>query len=350
MPINPFRPSRRRSTQGATRHPHTLPSAPAPAHAPTPAAEPPYPRWGEAADDPALNAVVGAAKAQDWPTLRAALAPYRADDRTELLEGLCAKRGTTLGTWLPEAIAGEQTDPLARTVLGAYTIHAAWVVRTAKPARKVSPEQMSRFHEMLREAEQYLMDATVMDPADSAPRYYLLKSGRGLTSDHTDLMHRFELVLKCSPGHCGAHEQMLQVLCKKWHGSHEMMFEFARAAMRGPEAESVAALVAQAHIEHWVYCKGDEEADRFIRTPESREELRQAADLTLFRPGYRSGRRPYKYANTFAFAFSLAEMWPEARLAFQAADGVLNGYWLYLDREHPQDAFVAARAKALENA
>lgn len=343
MPVNPFKPSQWRTARGAQQHAHTLPPKP------TSAAELPYPRWLKSTDDPAMAAVVEASKARDWPTLRAALASYRADDRTELLDGLCTIRGKALGAWLPTAIADEQSDPLARTVLGAYTIHAAWVVRTAKPARQVSPEQMSKFHEMLREAERYLMDAAVMDPADSAPRYYLLKSGRGLTPNRTDLMHRFELVLKCSPGHTGAHEQILQVLCKKWYGSHEMMFEFARGAMYSPEAESVAAMVAQAHIEHWIYRNGDEEAYRFIRTPESRKELRQAADLTLFRSGYRSGRRPYIYANKFSVAFTLAEMWPEAWRAFEATDGVINGYWRFIDREHPEDAFVAARAKALEN-
>ena len=327
----------------------TAQDVPAPRPKPASAAELPHPRWVEPTDDPAHSAVTDAAATRDWPTLREALARYRADDLSELIESLCHESMAELDAWLPAALGAQHEDALARTVLGAYTVAKAWEVRTRKPAWKVSPEQLRRFRELLRLAEQYLLDAAVIDPGDSAPRYFLLVSGRGLDADTAELMHRFELVIARAPGHRGAHDQMLQGLCRKWHGSHEAMFDFARAAMRGPDAGKLGSLVAQAHIELWTYRGRDEEAYRLMRTDETRAELLNAAELSLFRPEHRSLRRPYKDANAFAAVLSIAEMWPQAWRAFEAADGVINGYWVLVDRENPYTAYVEARATALAN-
>lgn len=326
-----------RETSGARPHPAS-------------AAELPYPRWVEATDDPASAAVAEAAETRHWPTLRAALAEHRADDLTELIEGICIENSEQLGTWLPTALAPEHDDPLARTVLGAYTVHAAWKVRGAALPSKVGVSETRTFHAGLRAAEQYLLDAAVIDPADSASRYFLLVSGRGLIGDLPELMHRFERVIDREPGHRGAHEQLFQALCAKWHGSHETMFDFARAGARGPYASQLAPLVAQAYIERWVYQGRDEQAYALVRSAEARDELLRAAGLTAFRPGHRGTRRPYKDANVFAAAFTLAEMWPEAWRAFEAASGVINGFWVLVDRADPYAAYVDARAKAFDNA
>ena len=313
------------------------------------AAELPYPCWVEPTADAALSELIDTSTKRAWPALRKVLARYRADDLTALIENLCRERMAELDGWLPVALTREREDPLARTVLGAHGIAKAWDLRTAKFAQQGSQEWMRTLYDGLRSAEQFLMDAAAIDPGDSAPRYFLLQSGHSLVWDLTELTHLFKLVVDRTPDHIGAHDQILQSLCEKWYGSHEAMFDFARAAMRGPYAEKLASLVAQAHIEQWAYRGRDEEAYREIRTDESRAELSQAAELTLFRSGQHDPRRPYKDANLYAAVFSLAEMWPEAWRAFEAADGVIDNSWVLVDRQNPYSAYVDARAKAFEH-
>ena len=66
-------------------------------------------------------------------------------------------------------------------------------------------------------------------------------------------MHRFAQVVRRHPTHLVAHQQMLQFLCRKWFGSTEEMFDFARtAAAKAPAGSLLPELVVVAHIEHWL--------------------------------------------------------------------------------------------------
>ena len=68
--------------------------------------------------------------------------------------------------------------------------------------------------------------------------------------DRDEAQRRFDEVVARHPWHRIAHEHMLQYRCEKWFGSHEEMFEFARAtAERAPDGSLPPRLIAVAHVE-----------------------------------------------------------------------------------------------------
>jgi hypothetical protein len=141
---------------------------------------------------------------------------------------------------------------------------------------------------------------------------------------------------------------MLQKLCRKWSGSHEQMHEFATEAMRGPHGDVLGELVPRAYFEHWRDLPKDSPERAFIKSAESRAELQEAADRTIFRPGYVGNPRgPYFALNMFAWAFCTAGMWPQARAAFTATEGVVVNWAHWSD---PVAVYTRQRTLAFQQA
>lgn len=277
--------------------------------------------------DPELTAVRAIAAERDWPRLRAALAGFSGHDLNSLIDSVTS--AAEVSEWLPKAVAADSDDALALTVLGTETVNRAWRVRTSKRAQHVSQEQFRVFHEILQEAEEHLYRSAELDPASAAPWTSLLTSGMGLQIGLEAQQRRFEAVIARCPGHVGAHSRMLQQLCRKWSGSHEQMHAFATDAMRGPHGDVLGVLVPRAYFEHFVYLDKDSPERAFIKSAEARAELQEAADRTVFRPGYHWPRSPYLAGNVFGWAFRNAGMMPQARAAFEATNGCVvdwNGY------------------------
>ena len=308
-------------------------------------ARPPQARIVAADGDRELYAVFQSAEARDWSAVRELLSKYSGDDLSALIAGLCNEQ-QSLAEWLPEAIGEEPEDAIARAVLGAEAIARAWRVRTAKRAQHVSQEQFREFHRILREAEEHLYRSAELDRKSAAPWYSLLVSGRGLEVGLDVQRRRFEALTERSPGHLGAHRQMLQQLCAKWSGSHEQMHAFATEAMRGPYGEDLGVLIPVAYNEHLVHLDKDSPERKFIKSAESRAELQEAADRTVFRPGFAPARNPYLAANTFGWAFCAAGMWPQARAAYEATEGVVVKWGGFAD---PVAAYTRYRDLAYKN-
>ena len=89
---------------------------------------------------------------------------------------------------------------------------------------------------------------------------------------------------------------MLQQLCRKWGGSHEQMHAFATEAMRGPHGDVLGEQVAWAYYEHVGDLPKDSPDRLFITYEAAQSELREAAQRTIFRPGYSCPRSPYQAA------------------------------------------------------
>ena len=283
----------------------------------------PEPRTIPADGDTELRALIKLADSQDWPALRTGLSKYSGSDLSSLIASVCGK-SLMLSDWLPDAVAKDSDDALGYAFLGAATIEYAWRVRSGKRAQHVSQDQFREFHRILREAEEHLYRSAELDTGSAAPWHSLLVSGRGLQVGPDIQRRRFEAVLQRCPGHLGAHNQMLQQLCRKWSGSHERMHAFATEAMRGPYGDELGVLIPRAYFEHLLDLPKDSPERGFITTAEAHAELQQAADRTIFRPGFRRPERsPYGAANMFAWVFTAAEMWPQARAAFEATEGVV---------------------------
>ena len=311
---------------------------------PRAAARLPEPRTVAGDGDAELRALLRLADSRDWPALRAGLARHSGHDLSSLIAGVCAK-SLMLSDWLPEAAGKDPEDALAAAFLGAATVERAWRVRTNRLARQVSADQFREFHEVLREAEEHLYRSAELDPESAAPWCSLLVSGRGLQVGPDIQQRRFEAAIERSPGHLGAHNQMLQQLCRKWSGSHERMHAFATEAMRGPYGDELGVLIPRAYYEHFVQLGKDSPERGFITSAESRAELQEAADRTVFRPGYRPARGPYAAANVFAWVFTSAGMRPQARAAYAATEGVVVNWAGFVD---PVAAYTRQRNLAYQ--
>jgi hypothetical protein len=295
--------------------------------------------------DPVLAALLGVAASRDWPALRAGLEPHGGHDLSALIGNVCAKL-PDLDAWVPQ----EEGDALARAVLGAAAVERGWNARTKARAQYVSQDQFQEFHRLLRVAEEHLYAAVELDPALAAPWYTLMITSRGLQYDLDVKWRRFDALVARAPGHLGGHRQMLQNLCEKWSGTHEQMHEFAAAALRGEHRGQLAELVPDAHIEHWLQL-GDKQGGReYMQQPKVRAELEEAAELTVFRPGYSCPRSPYWAANLFAMAFGLSGLWGPATRAFEATEGVVGGRWTYMSGREPEKFYSNWRNHVLQKA
>lgn len=281
--------------------------------------------------DSAQGPLLALAATRDWPALRAALTAYSGHDLTSLTNTVLSK-APEIDDWLPGALEKATDDAFGMAVLGAYTVNAAWKVRSAKRAQHVSQDQFKQFHAMLRDAEEYLYASAELDGSSVAPWHSLLTSGRGLQVGRDIARQRFDAAIRRSPGHLGAHMSMLQQLCKKWSGSHELMHEFATEAARGPHADMLCVMVPQAYYEHFIETERDTPERKFIQSAQSRAELKELAERTIFRPDYQPNpRSPYAAANMFGWAFAYAGLWPEAKAAYAASDSVAAD-WAYFTK------------------
>jgi hypothetical protein len=105
-----------------------------------------------------------------------------------------------------------------------------------------------------------------------------------------------------------ASTQALQGLGRKWGGSHEAIFEFARwASGQAPDGHSGHKLIALAHIEMWLDAeKGEPQRTYFVAKP-VKQEVMAAARRSILSPNYsRDGSvLSWPDRNIFAFCFRL---------------------------------------------
>lgn len=345
MPIFGLGKKKSNDPAPAAAVPEQAPAATVPAPAPAPAEvtlDLPEARIAPGYGDPELVRLLEVAQSRDWPRLREGLARYTGDQLTSLLGNVCAD-SPDIGQWIPETLADERDDALAMAVLGSQTIYAAWEVRTGKRAQHVSQDQFARFHEILRDAEEYLYTSVELDPASVAPWYSLMTSGRGLQVGLDLVKRRFEAAVDRCPGHLGVHRQMLEFLQPKWFGTWELMHEFVSDSLRGPHGELLGELATLAHLARWQDLKGGDAGKQYLSQSHVRAELLEAARRTLHTPGAISPRRTYITANSFAMALNLAGLHTEARAAFDLTEGVVTRHpWSMLKGE-PLNSYIKRR-------
>jgi hypothetical protein len=218
--------------------------------------------------------------------------------------------------WL-DAWATERPDSaLPYLFRGAHGVSWAWFARGSGWASTVGEDAWKVFHTRLVDAERDLRRAAAFDPTDPTPHARSIMAAVGLALGLPEIRRRFTEVTHRSRWHRQAHHSMLQALAAKWYGSHEQMFEFARAASaQAPEGDRVHSLVAAAHLERWLNltresADGLQRQRAYFRDPMVSQEIQKAAARCVRSPNFTASRLGVHDRNIFAMCFALMRDFP----------------------------------------
>lgn len=272
---------------------------------------------------PEVGALRSALAGGDWPAGRALLDAAPPADRTVLLKIL----GT--GPALSAAVPVDPADSTAAALLGFHRIEAAWAVRGGYRAQYVSRKRFAGFHDGLRAAERGLTDAIAHTPDDPALWTARLKSARGLELGPAETRRRYARLAEIDPHHLAGQSQLLQQLCPKWSGSWPEAFAFARQAMlAAPAGGPHGVLVAEAHLERWLDLA---DGRAYLASAAVGAELDEAAQRSVFHPGFARTPGWVGVVSTFAVVFSLRGDHRSAAAAFTALGPLATEHpWNYL--------------------
>ncbi len=201
-------------------------------------------------------------RAQDVGALKAQFAMIPGDWSRRYFYSLAMSRHF-LDRKLAQWAAQEPDSADAHLCHGARLLKMAWAVRGHGVAAGVSRERWETFYQILDQTRAALLRAAELNPADPTP-WALLICVAVFRSEGEREQEYFQEAIARDPGNWHAYMNRLLGLTKKWSGSHEAMFDFARGAHHPYPADSLFnCLVLKAHIEYWKYLRifdEDEEA------------------------------------------------------------------------------------------
>ncbi|MFF4586802.1 hypothetical protein [Streptomyces sp. NPDC001388] len=294
---------------------------------------------------PELIPLRTAARSDDWAAVQAYFAGLDSVDQvSSAVAALAGIDGTEV--LLQRAVADHPGDPLPRAALAERYVYIGWDIRSGARAKYVSSDQFDRFHGWLRKAEQILIEVCAEQPGYAPAWTARLMTARGLQLGHAEARRRYDRLSAHHPHHYRAQVQLLQQLCPKWSGSWEAAHGFAReCATAAPDGSNSAALVALAHIEHWLELDGSE-ATAYMRGVPVRDDLRNAAQVSVLHPAHRPDWNSIGAHNAFAFAFSLGGHFADAAPHFAfLGDRATESPWWYANDQ--KAAFLKYRKSAL---
>ncbi|MFH8802433.1 hypothetical protein ACH4F6_22950 [Streptomyces sp. NPDC017936] len=295
---------------------------------------------------PELISLRSAAQAGDWPAVRAFVTGLgsvaKVCSASSLLAGIAGVENL-----LERAAADLPGDPLPRTLLAHRYVVIGWDIRSSARAQYVSREQFEQFHAWLRRAEQLLIEVCAEHPAYAPAWTVRLITARGLQLGQAEARRRYDRLSAHHPHLYNAQTQLLQQVCPKWGGSWEAAHGFAReCATAAPDGSVNGALVALAHIEHWLDLEGAERA-AYLRGVPVRDDLRFAAQVSVLHPSHRPDWNTIGAHSAFAFAFSLGGHTADAAPHFAfLGDRAPEHPWDYLS--DPRASYLKYRKSATE--
>ncbi|MEH0576366.1 hypothetical protein QBA54_18135 [Streptomyces sp. B21-108] len=171
-------------------------------------------------------------------------------------------------------------------------------------------------------------------------------TARGLQLGQAEARRRYDRLSAHHPHHYRAQTQLLQQLCPKWGGSWDAAHGFAReCATAAPDGANSGALVALAHIEHWLDLDSGERT-AYMRGLPVRDDLRNAARVSVLHAGHRPDWNSIGAHSAFAFAFSIGGHFADAAPHFAfLGDRATEFPWQYLPDQ--KSAFLKFRKSAL---
>ncbi|WP_416977691.1 tetratricopeptide repeat protein [Streptomyces sp. T028] len=294
---------------------------------------------------PELIPLRTAAQSGDWNAVRAYFSGLDSVDKvSSAVATLADIDGAEF--LLQQAAADHPGDPLPRAALAERYVYMGWDIRSSLQAKHVSSEQFDRFHAWLRKAEQILIEVCAEQPSYAPAWTARLMTARGLQLGQAEARRRYDRLSAHHPHHYRAQVQLLQQVCPKWSGSWEAAHGFAReCATASPDGSNSGALVALAHIEHWLDLDGPA-GTAYMRGIPVRDDLRNAARISVLHPDHRPDWNSLGAHNAFAFAFSLGGHFEDAAPHFAyIGDRATESPWYYTNDK--KAAFLKHRKSAL---
>ncbi|GAA1739192.1 hypothetical protein [Luedemannella helvata] len=276
--------------------------------------------------DPTARQLQQALAARDWPTVRSILAaPMTSNDRTWFMSVACDD--PHLQEWIDQAVAAERGSTLPLLLKGGRYVRWAWEARGSGLAGSVGKDVWPIWFDRLRRAEDCLDEVVEREPGNAEAWQWLITLGRARQVDAEDRWRRFNGLLAAEPAHFGGNRQMLQGLMRKWSGSHEQMFEFARKRTAEHPGTDVPFLIVDAHLEVW-----DGATFEYLSRREVSDELLAAAEASIWHRDYQRTRRTPTLLNAFAFCFAAADLHDAADRCFaEIGDNLVTEWpWQYL--------------------
>jgi hypothetical protein len=154
---------------------------------------------------------------------------------------------------LEDWASAEPESADAHLVCGARKLKIAWDARGYGRGHEVDPEAWERFYALLDEARASLTRSAELNPRDPTPWTRLITVAC-YRSEPDEERNAFEEAVSRDRDNWHAHMSRLIGVSKKYGGSHEGMFEFARTARRRVSSDSLLnCLVLKAHSEYLKY-------------------------------------------------------------------------------------------------
>jgi hypothetical protein len=193
-------------------------------------------------------------------------------DRREFYVDLVGENLTDLTT-----IQKLPDTPLGNLVQGCAALHFAWKARGSGRASTVTESGWKYFYQYLEVAQRCLLRAGEQDTEDPTPFALLQPVAMGRQLERAISDEWFYEAIRRDPTHQGANYRHLIVLCKKWGGSHEEMFDFARlTATNLPVGSILHFILYAAYQEYYLYLSAFDKdkagAQAFLRDESIREE------------------------------------------------------------------------------
>jgi hypothetical protein len=211
--------------------------------------------------------------------------------------------------WIEQWKSARPGSALPFLFSGAHQLDWAWDARGSGRARTVAEDAWPVFHTRLVDADRDLAEAAGIDEQDPTSYAQSIRAALGLGLGLAERSNRFGQVARRDRWHAPAHQFMIQALARKWGGSHDTMFEFARSeSAQAPDGSSVHRVVALAHLEQWLDLPretqdGQRPQRTYFRRHEVAAEVLRAADRSIRSPAYVPSRATPADRNAFAMCF-----------------------------------------------
>ena len=266
---------------------------------------------------------------EEWRPARDTIARTRDVGVRSFLIKVCAYSvGDSKPKWIEEWTDAYPDEGLTWVVRGSLSFDAAGKARGSAQAIDTSDQQWDEMHDLTSIAHQQLDRAIALDPSDPIPWSRLLWVAIA-TSEPAELRQTLygEGRRRSGPWF-DLDRVMLTSLTKKWGGSHEKMFAFARRTAGDAKAGTMfPALIIEAHYERMLYAlhwdHTIQAASEYFREPSLKPEINGVAQKIEGA----GGTDAIYVANLLSYAFWAMGDMQNAHLWLQRTNAIQSHPW-----------------------